>query len=172
MRSHLQLVTDVDIQIVLEFSTWLFKQMNLPLHGSLPVRKRHSTLKGPSFPDRYLATPVICEQSIRVGWWHTLTENLQSDTGYLTVPRIDVPTELPSEMRQGRSFPSKGGKVLGVLEKIGVVRKELLLEDQLVCDDVLERMERFMSGHLSATYEYHVLSDFEPWSQYYDRYVC
>jgi hypothetical protein len=172
MRSHVGLIDDTDIQIVLEFLTWLYGLLRIPVNGSLPSRSYHSIASRTSYPDKFLASPVLVEESITVGWWKTLTETMQSDTGYLTLPVCEDDRYVPEVMMAGQEFTARGSKIFGILEKIGVLSKEQMIEEVLVTEESLERMEQIMIGELHSSYRYTVLQDYPQWTSYFlTRYL-
>jgi hypothetical protein len=170
MKRHLEEVDDRDIQIVLEYLRWLFACLQLPSRGSLPCGQHRSTKSTDQsrYSDEYLATPVLIPESIKDGWWATLCNNVDTETGYLRLP-VEAPTEvMPDKMIQGDVFVGIGRRIYGLLENIGIIEKRALYEDRLVTDDSVERLSDFMLGRRKAAYEYTVLSSYGPWTSYVD----
>jgi hypothetical protein len=166
MHCHLDLITDTDMELTVEFLKWLFQQMDLPIHGSLPSREEQDRSTH-CYPDKFLATPVISMESIKEGWWRTLSERCWSETGYLHLPVTHRAMDNPAKMTQGLEFYSHGNRLLGVLEKIGVVRKTMLMEDRLVSEESLDRMYAVITGEVHGVYRFEVLRDYEPWESVY-----
>jgi hypothetical protein len=173
MLRHTTVVEDTDIQIALEFLTWLFNRLQIPLHGSLPVGPHRGTVATDlsHFSDEFLATPVLTEDSFRLGWWQTLCKNVHTETGYIRLPEEAVDGGLPSQMIQGDIFKGGSRKVYGLLEKLGVLDKKALFETRLVTEANMDRYGDFISGRRLPCYEYTVIESHPQWVSYYDA-VC
>jgi hypothetical protein len=168
MKRNLDRVDDQDIQVVLEYLRWLFGKLRLPVHGTLPAGKHRSKIPMEPFAysDEFLATPVLVEESIKNGWWATLCDNVDTETGYLRLP-VEAPQEvLPDELIQGDVYVGRSRKIYGLLENIGIMEKRALFEDRLVSEDSLERLAEFMLGKRKEAYEFTVVTTYPPWRSY------
>lgn len=167
MRAHIGLITDADIQITLEFLRWLFRALHLPQLGSLPTGKQKIDMTDRSwYPDEYLATPVLVEESIRIGWWTTLRERASSDTGVVRIPLMGDKVALPNRMFEGDEFEGIGSKIMGLLENIGIIRKQVMYEVRLLSDETLDIYEDYITGRRKALYKYQVMETYPQWETY------
>jgi hypothetical protein len=165
LHRHEPHLSELDVQVVLDFTRWLFRRLDLPLYGSLPVGAHKIRDRG-SYPDSLLATPVLVEESIRNGWWCTLQERARSDTGFIRIPITEGDEGVPDTMTMGMTFVTRQSRVLGLLEKIEVVVKERLFEDRMICDESMELFRRYMVGDIRGLCMYHVMRDYSAWGSY------
>jgi len=120
------------------------------------------------YPDEFLAVPPITWDIFATNWWQVLKAR-QFETGYITVPKVEEEDDLPEELEEGITFVHRSDRVLGLLEKINVLRKRPLYEERLFSDETLRILDDIMTGHAHILFEYYVCERYDPWRSLYNR---
>lgn len=166
MYQHKSLVNELDVECTLDLLRRLYHKLCLPVYGSFPrPHLRKTDTKCGAFPDTVLCIPVLCEDSIRKGWFSVLKER-STEAIVVRVPCVDLYTSLPEDMVAGDTFVNRGSEILGLLWKIGILTKEKMFEDVLLTDEILRRLDFLIKGRIKSLYTYTVLKDYAPWNSY------
>jgi len=165
---HSALIDDEDRQVIHDVLREAYRRLKLPVSGSFPNRYVKHAEDHTPYPDEVLVVPPITKEVFETNWWQVL-KSKAVETGYVRVPVVAEEDEVPAELIEGESFISRGDRLLGVLEKLGVLVKRPLIEDRLLSDETLEILSDMMTGRVRAVFEYHVCKTYEPWRSIYTR---
>jgi len=79
--------------------------------------------------------------------------------------------EEDNDLHPGRnsSFRRRGDRLLGLLEKLGILRKRPLVEDRLMCEETERILDDMVTGRVRPLFEYFVCKSYEPWHSVYVR---
>jgi len=159
-----QFVSETDIETVLSLLRKMYVIMHLPFKGSFPQTRGSMRKLSESaiYPDSVLCTPALRSESVTEGWFSTLKAN-RYETLFVRVPSVTGSENLPDEFYAGLTFKSPGSKLLGLMEKIGVLSKESEYEEWLLTDEIVERLESLISGKSRQVYTFTVTRDYPAW---------
>jgi len=162
-------VTDDDQQIIFDILQEAYRRLRLPVHGAFPNRyAKPSADRSLPYPDQVLAVPPITRDIFVTNWWQVLKAK-QFETGYVTVPQVEGEDDVPEELEEGLTFVHRSDRVLGILEKINVLRKRPLYEERLLSDETLQILDEVMIGRSHVLFEYYVCERYDPWRSVYNR---
>jgi len=165
MRHSLE-VTEDDIECSLSLLERVYTRLRLNPYGSLPMRVVVKDSDS-SYPDELLCVPPLSSRVVKDGWFAVLRERAY-DAGTIVLPIMSHYAEdLPETLVPGHSFFHRGDKVLALLEKIGVVAKEVEREEILCDERALDLLGQLILRRVKPLYHYTVLCHYPQWSSYY-----
>lgn len=165
LHRHSSSLSEEDIEVVLSVLEPVYLRLRLRLSGSFPSKHNYSQATHGPYPDPIYCTPALVRESIMLGWWPYLREELPRD-GIITLPILTGEDPLPDEFHCARQFQSRGSKALALMEKIGVVHKERMTEDLTVTDVVIQRLHYLVEKKIFPVYRFTILRDYPPWASY------
>jgi len=164
LHQHQSEVSESDWGIVLSILKRCYQELGLSIHGSLPKREYRYQSRPPGDP--FHVVPPLKEEVLKEGWWNVLKQNTDH-SGLIQLPRLDGADDLPSVLEEGCIFHYRGNKVLALLEKIGVVSKQVVYQERMITEETLELLDMYLQGSIRPVYTYQVLESYEPWSSYF-----
>jgi len=166
MTRNQQFCSEEDIEVCLSILRRMYILMRLPSRGSFPLSRGSMPNLQTSaiYPDSILCTPQLSQQSVRRGWFTVLRDRVNTETIFVSVPEVVGSQNLPDEFYVGCSFKSTGSRLLGLMEKIGVVSKESRYEDWLLTEDIVDILDQLIKKEIRQVYTYVVLQDYDPWA--------
>jgi len=167
LHLHRALVDEADWDLVQFILRESYAKLQLPPYGALP-RLENRWIDGRPHGDDLVVVPPITGDVLEKGWRQVLQERVEVEGGTIRIPRFDEGGDLPRILAEGSIFVYRSDRVLSLLSKLGVVERTVLFEDRLATEETLERYFDFLDGNLQPLYEYQVLSDYGPWTSYFD----
>jgi hypothetical protein len=167
LHMHKEQVDEADWDLVQFILRESYAKLQLPVFGAVP-RLENRWIEGRPHGDDLVVVPPITEDVLEKGWRKVLHERMEITGGTIRIPKFEEEDDLPRILAEGLVFVHRSDRVLSLLSKLGVVEKRSLYEDRLATEESLERYFDFLDGNLKPLYEYQVLSDYDPWSSYFD----
>lgn len=167
MYRHQDQISNSDRELVVTFTRWLFNYLLITTEGSVPCEEDPDChLYQRPYGSRCLTIPIICVESMTEDWFDLLTERVTGDIRTMSVPMREIADDLPERLSLGLTFKSHGHKMLSMMERLSLVKKDRLVEDVQSTEDNMRYLKDFLTGRRKWVYKYTVLTDLPQWSSF------